>query len=71
MRTIGRWKTGKPPEPDYYLVSLEGSKVPRILYWNGSGWEYENPVHSRYRIAWDYLPADCSWGTTGCLWGTK
>lgn len=62
MRTIGRWKTGKPPEPDYYLVLIKCSKVPRILYWSGSSWEYENPIHSRYRLVWDYLPANYLWG---------
>lgn len=69
MRTIGRWKTEKPPEPDYYLVLIEGSKVPMILYWCGSGWEQHttNPVYSipplRYRIVWDYLPSNYLWGT--------
>ena len=63
MRTIGRWKTEKPPEPDYYLVSIEGTNVPRILYWDGNGWGYINPVYSMYRIVWDYLPSNYLWGT--------
>lgn len=63
MRTIGRWKVGKPPEPDYYLVSIECTKIPMVLRWDGHSWGYTNPVHSRYRIVWDYLPANHLWGT--------
>lgn len=66
MRTIGRWKTEKPPEPDYYLAMIEGSQIPKILYWNGISWQYyDSPHYSMYRIVWDYLPS------TNCLWGTK
>lgn len=56
VRIIRKWKTGKPPEPDYYLVLIEGTKIPRVLYWDGRGWGYVNPAYSRYRIVWDYLP---------------
>ena len=51
MKAIPRWKTGTPPDADWYLLDV-GDTRPDIDYWDGKHWKYYNGLV----IGWDYLP---------------
>lgn len=58
MRSNEKWKTGDPPDSDYYLVLRRDcfETRPIVAYWTGSEWYHPQLSLIRYNIMWYYIP---------------